>query len=273
MDLEDEGWVNIPYDGLLEVHDDDEGKRFFSRKFVRSPKNLFKMEYFNSSQKPQEFVDASSEEGSRSSQNKVIAFPIQLEDHQVADHYDQEEVKEITKLPILINGELEGAPQSDIDPIFQVFFKKENEFVEMKMDSPRASSRRTTLPYMETDMFQYEDQSDDHMFNVTSPSKMVIDEVDKVIKEEGNEGLNIWKRGLNGIGAFFSLGMAAATICIILLGNGRQKQQNQKLRIQLYSDDKRLNQVVHHANEAMSAVRGVPFTTAHITYGGHYEGF
>lgn len=36
----------------------------------------------------------------------------------------------------------------------------------------------------------------------------------------------------------------------------------------------RIKQVVHHAtrfNEAMSAVRGVPVTRAHITVGGYYD--
>ncbi|KAL8201579.1 hypothetical protein R6Q57_010726 [Mikania cordata] len=271
MDLEDEGWVNIPYDGLLEVHDDDGGKKFFSRKFVRSPKNLFKMNYFDYSKKSHEFVDSSSEDDPRSPK-KLIAFPIHMEDHQVVDYH--EDVKEITKLPVLINEELKGASELDQDPIFQVFFKKENEFVEMKMDYPRSGSRRITSPYIETDMFQYEDKSEDHMFNGSSPSKVAIEELDeKMIKEGGNEGLNVWKWGLNGIGTLCSLGMAAATICIILLGNGQKHKQNQKIRIQLYSDDKRIRQVVHHANEAMSAVRGVPLTTAHITYGGYYEGF
>ncbi|CAI9271701.1 unnamed protein product [Lactuca saligna] len=263
MDLEDEGWVNIniPYDGLLEVHDD-----VFPRKYVRSPKNPFRMDYFNSSRKSQEFVDSSSEEEESRLQKQLIPLQIQMKDHQVVD-YREEEVKEITKLPILINNELKEAPEADLDPIFQVFFKKENEFVEMKLDSPRSGSRRIILPYTETDMFQYENESDDHMFNGSSPSKVVLDEVDKVTKEEGN----IWKWGLNGIGAFFSLGMAAATICIILFGNG-QRHKQQKFRIQIYSDDKRIKQVVHQANEAMSAVRGVPLTTAHITYGGYYEG-
>ncbi|PWA83271.1 hypothetical protein CTI12_AA167260 [Artemisia annua] len=272
MDIEDEGWVNIPYDGLLEVHD-DEGKKIFSRKFVRSPRNFFKMDYFNSSQTSQEFADSSLEEDSISRKN-VIPFPIQMDDHQVVDG-NEEEVKRITKLPVLINEELKEAHEvdQDIDPIFQVFFKKENEFVEMKMDSPRSNSRRITLPYIETDMFQYEDENDDDMFNSSSPSKVVHDEVDKVIKEDSNEGLNIWKWSLNGIGTLCSLGMAAATICIILFGNGHRHKQNQKIRIQLYSDDKRIKQVVQNANEAMSAVRGVHLTTAHITYGGFYEGF
>lgn len=258
MDLEDEGWVNIPYDGLLEVHDDG-NTQFFSRKYVRSPKNPFRMDYFNSSRKSQEFVDSSSEEETRL-HNQVIPLQIQTYDNQVVDH-GEEQVKEIINLPILIDNELKVAPEADLDPIFQVFFKKENEFVEMKMDSPRSGSRKTMLPYTEAD------KSDDHMFNESSPSKVVFDEAEKVTKEEGN--LLNW--GLNGIGAFFSLGMAAATICIILFGNG-QRHKQQKFRIQIYSDDKRIKQVVHQANEAMSAVRGVPLTTAHITYGGYYEG-
>ncbi|KAI3747192.1 hypothetical protein L6452_09643 [Arctium lappa] len=256
MDLEDEGWVNIPYDGLLQVHDDG-GNKLFSRKYVRSPKNLFKMDYFNSSRKSQEFV----EEDSRS-RNQLIPLPIQMDDR------CEEEVKEIIGLPVLINGELKEAPEADLDPVFQVFFKKENEFVEMKMDSLRSSPRGISLPHIETDMFQYEDKSDDDM-----SSKVGIDEVEKVIHEEGHEGLNLWKKwGVNGIGAFCSFGMAAATICIILLGSGqRHKQRNQKIRIQIFSDDKRIKQVVHRANEAMSAMRGVPLSTAHITYGGYYE--
>lgn len=255
MDLEDEGWVNIPYDGFLQVHDDG-GNKFFSRKYV-SPKNLFKIDYFNSSQKSQEFV----EEDSRS-RNQLIPLPIQMDDR------CEEEVKEIAGLPVLINGELKEVTEGDLDPIFQVFFKKENEFVEMKMDSLRSNPRGTSLPHIETDVFQYEDKSDDHDMS----SKVGIDEVEKVVHEEGNEGLNLWKWSVNGIGAFCSFGMAAATICIILFGSGqRHKQQTQKIRIQIFSDDKRIKQVVHRANEAMSAVRGVPLSTAHITYGGYYE--
>lgn len=254
MDLEDEGWVNIPYDGLLQVHDDDGGNKFFSRKYVRSPKNFFKMDYFNSSQNSQEFVEQDSR-----TRNQLIPLPIQMEDRQ------EEEVKEIIGLPILINGELKGSPEADLDPVFQVFFKKENEFVEMKMDSSRSSPRGISLPHIETDVFQYENKSDDiHM-----SSKVGMDEVEKVIQEEGNEGLNLWKWGVNGIGTFCSLGMAAATICIIFFGSGqRHKQHNQKMRIQIFSDDKRIKQVVDRANEA---VRGVPLSTAHITYGGYYE--
>ncbi|KAL2538013.1 Uncharacterized protein Fot_19404 [Forsythia ovata] len=56
-------------------------------------------------------------------------------------------------------------------------------------------------------------------------------------------------------------GVAAATVCIVVFGT-RQKskqQQNQKLQFQIYTNDKRIKLVVHHAtklNEAISAVRG-----------------
>ncbi|KAJ0616686.1 hypothetical protein HanIR_Chr02g0093261 [Helianthus annuus] len=93
-----------------------------------------------------------------------------------------------------------------------------------------------------------------------------------VIWKESNERLmNLWKWGLNGIGGFCSLGMTAATICIIMYVNGKRHKQQKKLKFQNYPDNKRINQVVQKANEAMSAMRGVPLVNAQITHGGHYE--
>jgi len=85
---------------------------------------------------------------------------------------------------------------------------------------------------------------------------------------------------LNGIGAVCSFGVAAATVCIIIFGNGQtRKQSHHKLQFKIYADDnnnKRIKHVVgQHAsrlNEVISAVRvGVPFTRAQITFGGHYD--
>ncbi|PWA79193.1 hypothetical protein CTI12_AA207510 [Artemisia annua] len=247
MDIEDEGWVNIPYDGLLEVVDDD-GAKIFSRKYVKTPASLYKSGYFS---KPHE------------GQNLVQDEPNHKED-----------VKEMIKLPILINKSRESSSEpdpdldhdQDQDPVFQVFFKKENKFVEMKMDSHRESD----LSHIETSQFQYEEKSVDHqVMNCSSPSKMIKKKT--VTWDESNKKLNILKWGLSGIGAFCSIGMAAVTICIIICGNGRRHKQNQKLTIQVYPDNKRIKQVVQKANEAMSAVRGVPLVKAQITYGGHYE--
>jgi len=251
MDIEDEGWVNIPYDGLLEVVDDD-GAKIFSRTYVKSPGNLYKSGYFST---PHE------------AQNLVQDEPI-LDD-------PKEDVKEMIKLPILINESRESRscePDPDLeldqDPVFQVFFPKENKFVEMKMDSHTESN----LSHIETGAFQYEEKSVDQvMTNCSSPSKTKKKKT--VTWEESNKNkLNFFKWGLSGIGAFCSIGMAAVTICIIVCGNnGRRHKQNQKLAIQIYPDNKRIKQVVQNANEAMSAFRGVPLVKAQITYGGHYE--
>ncbi|XP_071697613.1 uncharacterized protein [Rutidosis leptorrhynchoides] len=250
MDLEDEGWVNIPYEGLLEVHDDGDDK-IFSRKYVKSPLKLFKSDYFNTTQKSQNFVD----------------------DDEPIDHKG-DDVKEMIKLPVLITDSKESSydlESDDQDPIFQVFFKKENKFVEMKMGSPKSNFQESNSSHIETGPFQYDENcSSDHTINCSSPTKMINEE--DIDWEESNKRLNLLKWGLSGIGAFCSLGMVAATICIIILGNGKKhKKQNQKLRIQIYPDNKRIKQVVKKASEAMSAVRGVPLVQAQITYGGYYE--
>ncbi|CAH1447599.1 unnamed protein product [Lactuca virosa] len=256
MDLEDEGWVNIPYDELLEVNEDGDEK-IFSRKYIKSPAKLFKPNYFDTPQNSQDFV------------KDEPSFDKQLRSTQL-DHGD--DVKEIIKLqiPIKDSKEITSEFESDQDQIFQVSFKKENQFVEKKMGSPRLSSRESDMCKIETSPFQYEEKSDDRVINCSSPSKMIKQEV--VAWDASNERLNFWKWGLSGIGAFCSLGMVAATVCIIMLGNGRKdKQQNRKLKIQIYSDNKRIKKVVQQANEAMSAMRGVPLVKAQITYGGYYE--
>lgn len=267
MDLEDEGWVNIPHEGLLEVNGDGDEKNF-SRKYVKSPAKLLKPYYFDTQQNSQDFM-----EDEPRFEKQFLSIPTQL------DHED--EVKEIIKLQIPIKEskeittesepEPELEPELDQDQIFQDFFKKEDQFVETKMGSPRLSSREPNMSHTEISQFQYEEKSGDHVITCSSPSKMIKQEV--IAWEENNQRLNFWKWGLSGIGAFCSLGMAAATVCIVILGNGRRhKQQNRKLKIQIYSDNKRINNVVQQANEAMSAMRGVPnLVKAQITYGGYCE--
>ncbi|KAK4346072.1 hypothetical protein RND71_036248 [Anisodus tanguticus] len=150
----------------------------------------------------------------------------------------------------------------------QDFFKKmkENEFENMKMDSPKSNNK--------TLLSQFEEKVED--FEVDK--EMVIKKIgmeEEDIEENSNGGLNLLNKSLNGIGAICSFGVAAAaTICIIFIGNHQKHKQNQKLRFQIFSDDKRMKQVVQHAtrlNEAISAVRGVPVTRAHITVGGYYD--
>nr|XP_043637617.1 uncharacterized protein LOC122608583 [Erigeron canadensis] len=252
MDLEDEEWVNIRYDGLLEVHNDGDDEKIFSRNYVKSPSNFFKSNYFNTKHNLQNLV----KDDEPIIEKQMVSCTSQL------DHKDE------VKLPSLINESKERSDDDhlklDQDPIFQVVFKKENKFVEMKLDSHQESN----LSHIETQSFQYEENSGDHIVDCSSPSKMIKQEI--VAWEESNNKLNFWKWGLSGIGAFCSVGMAAATICIIIFGNGRKHKQ-QKLTIQIYPENKRIKQVVQKANEAMSAVRGVPLVKAQITYGGQYE--
>ncbi|TMW92853.1 hypothetical protein EJD97_012480 [Solanum chilense] len=243
MDLEE--WEILPDDGFLQIHDDD-GKMIFSRKYSSdNPKNEFNMNYFICpSPESSQFVDTTHQlvpldpnsQETSNDQEKVI-FPIEAM---------------ITKVPLELKVPNFGEHH---DQFSQVFFKKmkENEFDNMKIDSPKSINKS-----------QFEEKTED--FEV---------EKDEIIEENGNSGLNLLNKSLNGIGAICSFGVAAAaTICIIFIGNHQKHKQNQKIRFQIFTDDKRIKRVVQHAtrlNEAISAVRGVPVTRAQITVGGYYD--
>ncbi|CAN1132306.1 hypothetical protein LINPERHAP2_LOCUS6929, partial [Linum perenne] len=165
-----------------------------------------------------------------------------------------------------------AADKSDQESVSQVFFKKETEFVDMKMDSPKSPTATSSpSPIWESPRF------DSGKFSFAGDGEIKDDDDDEAGKEEdGDGGLNLWKWSLHGIGAICSFGFAAATVCIIIFGNHqRNKQLQQKqLRFQIYADDKRVKQVVQHAtrfNDAMSAVRGVPIARAQVTFGGYYD--
>lgn len=90
----------------------------------------------------------------------------------------------------------------------------------------------------------------------------------------------VGKLKVNGIGALCSFGVAAATVCIFLIGGRLQhhhRQQQQKIQLQFYGDDKRIQQVVQQTsrlNQAMSSVMGAGASTrANISFGGLYDGF
>ncbi|XP_057486102.1 uncharacterized protein LOC130772359 [Actinidia eriantha] len=302
MDLEE--WELLPDDGFLEIHDDG-GKKIFSRKYGTDPKSVFNTNYFicPSPTKSPKFADPPA---NPRVPNQLVPVPIQLPET-IGKESDQEQVKEVIKV-VPIDQKAKKAPnmgavEGDQDPVSQVFFKKmtENEFVDMKMDSPKSSTGRGIVPWIDPGMFQFEDRSEAYkgeaMEGKPAGSKIKIEketvktkktDLDSGIEEgeeagtweEKNGGLNIWKWSLTGIGAICSFGVAAATICVIILGSHQknkqqQQQQNQKLRFEIIADDKSIKQVVHHAtklNEAISAARGVPLTRAHITIGGYYDG-
>ncbi|EOA31259.1 hypothetical protein CARUB_v10014432mg [Capsella rubella] len=134
---------------------------------------------------------------------------------------------------------------TDSVPSPRVSFKitKETEFADMKIDPP---SRITSpLPQIDDD--------DDDLSKPTAleggddvryKTEVTLEEEDNDIDGSNNgERLNLWKAGLNGIGAICSFGVAAAaaTVCVFFLGHNNNikisKNKNQMLRFQFYSDD------------------------------------
>ncbi|KAF3794465.1 hypothetical protein EJ110_NYTH07450 [Nymphaea thermarum] len=182
--------------------------------------------------------------------------------------------------------EIKEIPVVDVSVLKEVVGDKvvieENKFVDMKV---------ADLPLGKEDLLQEPVKSnvENDLGGCESvPVKEAAGFVGGLVEEEksgsdgssggGGGGFGIWGWKVTGLGALCSLGVAAATICIILLGRQRQmqrQQQSQKFRFNSCADESRIKQAVRQAsrlNQAMSAVRGVPFTGAQITFGGSYNG-
>lgn len=294
MDYEEE-WEFLPDSRFLDFPENPDEKKILSGK-QRSlnPKSVFDMNYFMCPPpESKKIIETPSGNSSRKvTAKQLVPVPIQLEPAAIlkeghqdpeADGDDQVIIKKPTAITEKIKGSNNnnniGSIESDQDTVLsQVFFKKmkENEFVDMKiLDSPK-SPKTNIIPQIDAAATLNDQSAIDNM--TCSPRKKKIEDQvnwnDEVLE---NDGLGLWKWSLTGIGAICSFGVAAATICVLIFGNQRKNkhhQQNQKLRLQIYTDDKRIKQVVQHAtklNEAISAVRGVPITRAHITYGGYYD--
>ncbi|KAI4330590.1 hypothetical protein MLD38_028866 [Melastoma candidum] len=278
MDIDE--WEILPMDGLIEFREGgDPDEKIFPQKFMGSyydPKGVLDTDYFrcprSNSRMPKQLVPVS-----------IHLDPL------IASTGNRETVLELPGKddPVRI---AERAMDPEQGMASKVFFKKmkENEFVDMKLDSPRSSSptsRGIVVPQVEAGNFQFDDGGE-NLVSVCSPRKKPWKEPQDLdcdghgAKEEGvawegsKGGFNMWKWSLNGIGALCSFGFAAATICIFIMGSGHQNK-SQKIQLQIYADDKRMKQVVHHAsrlNEAISAMQGCPMARAHITFGGYYEG-
>ncbi|KAJ6422612.1 hypothetical protein OIU84_027558 [Salix udensis] len=224
MDLEE--WELLPHDRFIDYHEDGEKKTF----------------------------GASKRGGSIP--NQLVPVPIELEPATtIMDVLEDHVISKkdvISVVPIDLNAvalpsaTMAEVKEADQDSVSQVFFKKmkENEFVDMKLDSPKSSNTKGTgfvPPQIDAGSTFNFDEKNDH---------------------QGYLGDQL---SLTGIGAICTFGVAAATICIFIFGShqrNRHHQQNQKLSFQIYTDDKRIKQVVHHAtklNEAIAAARGVPY--------------
>ncbi|KAF9670241.1 hypothetical protein SADUNF_Sadunf13G0047900 [Salix dunnii] len=294
MDLEE--WELLPHDGLIEIHGDGEKKTFgASKSGSPSPKSMFNMNYF--------VCPSSPPKHSRLARNQLVPVPIQLEPTTGKDVPEGRVISKKEVIPVVPIDLCTAVPsvivpevkEADQDSVSQVFFKKlkENEFVDMKLDSPKSSNTKGGFVPPQIDAgatFNFEDQSDHQGYTgdqeldatkISSPRIKITGKesstTGEVGWEENSGGLNLWKLSLTGIGAICSFGVAAATICIFIFGShqrNKHQQQNQKLSFQIYTDDKGIEQVVHCAtklNGAISTRRGVPIARAHITYGGYHD--
>jgi hypothetical protein len=226
-----------------------------------------------------DLYDDGGEGGDSRIRRQILPVAIQMESRREKEpDPDEETFKEVIKMVVdgcKENGKVEEPPPAMVEGTEEgqrlpqvVFFKKttENEFADMKMDSPKFSPAGVKGFVPTIDAFFFDEQSE-------VKKKM---DCGSNWKGEVKGGVNLWKWGMTGVGALCSFGIAAATVCVILLGSRHSAaKHNQNFRFQIYTDDKRIKQVVEHAtklNEAISSVRGVPMTGAHITFGGYYDG-
>ncbi|RZC89630.1 hypothetical protein C5167_027167 [Papaver somniferum] len=254
MDLDE--WEVLSDDGFFDLHHQNHNKK------VLTIASGFE-DYFICPSPPKKSVLVKKEE-KKTEEERIIV------------------VKEMIKVPVVeIKNPKLVLVGEDHDTISQVLFKKikENEFVEMKLDSP--------TPTIEPGgSIQFEDKQETENKKIDGDQEAVkkncldsgMKKDQRNLQERNNGGgLHIWKWRITGIGALCSIGITAATICIFIIGNRKKHhQQNQKFRFQIYAEDnERIKQVVHHAtklNNAISAARGVPLTRAHITFGGYFDG-
>lgn len=256
MDINE--WVILSDDGFF---DGDEKQIFLDKRNSL----VFDKDYFCTSPKSTKTIDIEPLKVPK----QIFHVPIQFEP--IIDKVPNEGlVKENTeKIQV---PEIEEADQESVSQVF--FHIKENKFVDMKLESPKSSSGRGLFSPLDADM---EMMTSPRMKNMENENKVVM-YYDEKEGEDMNGGFNLWKWSLTGVGAICSFGVAAATICVLFFGsqqrNNKLQQDQSSIRFKIYTDDKRVKQVVQHAtklNEAFAAVRGVPLSRSHITYGGYYD--
>jgi len=252
-------WVILSDDGSL---DGDENQIFLGK---TESKSVLDMNYFCTSPKPSRF----SEESRVPTTTELFQDTIQSEP-KIGKDPDDVFVEENTEDHVLVPS---AAVETDKDAVFSQFFLQlENKFVDMKMDSPK-SSPRGLFPPLDDDAgaMKFEDKGGEAIMTSSPRREMVVMEFGKE-EEDPSGGFNLWKWSLTGVGAICSFGVAAATILFFGI---QQRNKDHKIQFQIYTDDKRIKQVVQQAtklNEAIAATRGIPLSRAHITYGGYYDG-
>ncbi|KAK7286550.1 hypothetical protein RJT34_21619 [Clitoria ternatea] len=272
-------WVFLSDDdGFFDIIEDGDENQIFSGKRNSCSKCVVE-NYFTTSPKSRNISEL---EASRNfHQKQVVHVPILLEPRieKVQDEGLLVEEKNIlfTSPPTTITEKTKGDfVEPDQDTVSQVFFKIK------EMESPKSCGRGILYPSLDVGALRFEDKGEAQEI-MTSPRMKIEKEVvivdcdsNKVV-EDTSGGFNFWKWSFNGVGAICSFGVAAATICVLLFGSQQRNKihQDHKIRFQIYTDDKRIKQVVQHAtklSEAISVVNGVHLSRARITCGGYYDG-
>ncbi|XP_010036227.2 uncharacterized protein LOC104425273 [Eucalyptus grandis] len=266
-EMDTDEWELLAVDGLLDFHDDGHGGRVYSRRRSCHSESVLDMDHFRCPSPPAaRIVPAAIGLGPEAPPaGEGIAGSPAVE----------------AKAPS-VGGSGSGSEREGVSR--PVFFKKaardKNEFVDMTVGDAAVAERESLCspPRMrgEREAAAAAAVKGENDAECEAGGEVLWEEK----RSESNAVNNILKRGFTGIGALCSFGVAAAaTFCVLILGsrqgnNNRRSQPKQNLRFQIYSDDKRIEKVVHHAtklNEAISAVRGVPHTRAHIIVGGYYD--
>jgi hypothetical protein len=244
---------------LVDFHDDGGECKAFSRKRNSYCDSSVDTDYFRCpSPKSWKFVDTKGGDYRISKQILPLAARMEKEPDP-----DDESLKKVDEPPPATG---EATEEGEMSPKVVISEKTtETEFADMKIESPKfiAAGVKGFVPTIDAIFF---DEQSEVKKKVESCSKWE-DEVKGVV--------NLWKWGFTGVGALCSFGVAAATVCVLILGNRHTANRNKTFRFQIYTDDKRITQVVQHAtklNEAISGGRGVPMAGAHITFGGYYNG-
>lgn len=279
MDTDHE-WVVLSDDGFVVVNDDCDEKQIFPGKRNSDSKDVPDMDdsYFCKSPK----FKKTSEESRNfhpSVPKQFFHVPIQFEPRIVnapVEGLPEENTKdhvEATLVPSPTSEKTKGVIlETDQDTVSDFLSKMK------EIESPNSFGREL-FPSHDIGVLKFDDKGEAQEI-MASPrmrieKEMGIMECEKEVVDSSG-GFNLWKWSLNGVGAICSFGVAAATICVLVFGSQQRTkiQQDQKIRFQIYTDDKRIKQVVQHAtklNEAISAMNGVPLSRARITCGGYYN--
>ncbi|XP_074586610.1 uncharacterized protein LOC141842299 [Curcuma longa] len=166
----------------------------------------------------------------------------------------KELVEEFKDITVVLPAAIAVDPHRH-DVVTQVFFKKltDNEFVDMKVESPRGA----TLTHLEPEGKEEEEEEEKEEAEAEGDRK-----------GDGCEPMNTWNRRLVGVGAFCSLGAAAAATAFMFVLGGRHLQSQQhshRIQFCIYSDDKRSR----GTTTMMLLHRATRPNQAHISFGGY----